>query len=57
MSWLLEVLPAIIGAVILTMTYHKFRLTTLAYSQILVHCIILMIGGHYTYAEVHCLIQ
>lgn len=41
-----------IGAVILGFTYRKFRLTTLLYVLILMHCIVLMIGGHYTYAEV-----
>ena len=51
-TWLLEVLPALIGLIILAVTYNKFRLTPLAYILILVHCIILMVGGHYTYAEV-----
>ena len=41
-----------IGGVILLATYNSFRLTTLLYVFILVHCIILMVGGHYTYAEV-----
>jgi len=50
--WFLEVFPAIIGAVILLYTYHSFRLTPLLYSLILFHCVVLMIGGHYTYAEV-----
>tara|TARA_R110001583_G_scaffold43015_5_gene136729 strand:- start:9525 stop:10178 length:654 start_codon:yes stop_codon:yes gene_type:complete len=51
-TWFLEVLPAMIGAVILLFTYHSFRLTPLLYSLILFHCIVLMVGGHYTYAEV-----
>lgn len=51
-TWFLEVLPALIGLIILAATYNKFRLTRLAYILILVHCIILMVGGHYTYAEV-----
>jgi putative membrane protein len=51
-TWLLEVLPALIGLIILAVSYNKFRLTPLAYILILVHCIILMVGGHYTYAEV-----
>ena len=51
-TWVLEVAPAIIGAVILALTYKSFKLTSLLYVLILVHCIILMIGGHYTYAEV-----
>ncbi len=50
-TWFLEVLPALIGCVILVITYRKFRLTTLLYFLILLHCIILMVGGHYTYAE------
>ena len=45
-------LPALIGLIILAATYNKFRLTKLAYALILIHCIILMVGGHYTYAEV-----
>ncbi|MDP7593653.1 MAG: DUF2238 domain-containing protein [Litorilituus sp.] len=51
-TWFLEVLPALIGAVILFFTYHSFRLTSLLYGLILFHCMVLMIGGHYTYAEV-----
>nr|WP_067043223.1 DUF2238 domain-containing protein [Moritella sp. JT01] len=51
-TWFLEVVPAIIGAVILASTYNGFRLTSLLYFLILAHCIVLMIGGHYTYAEV-----
>ena len=51
-TWFLEVLPAIIGFAVLAVTYKTFRLTNLAYLLILIHCIILMIGGHYTYAEV-----
>ena len=50
--WFLEVSPAIFGAIVLALTYRTFRLTPLVYSLILIHCIILMIGGHYTYAEV-----
>jgi putative membrane protein len=51
-TWFMEVLPAIIGFVILAATYSRFRLSTLAYWLILAHAVILMIGGHYTYAEV-----
>ncbi|HSP33675.1 MAG TPA: DUF2238 domain-containing protein [Thermoanaerobaculia bacterium] len=51
-TWLLEVFPALIAIVILTATYTRFRLTTLAYALICIHAIILMVGGHYTYAEV-----
>ena len=51
-TWVLEVAPAIIGAVILALSYKSFKLTSLLYVLILAHCIILMVGGHYTYAEV-----
>lgn len=51
-TWFLEVLPVLIAVVILAMTYQSFQLTGLTYVLILIHCIILMIGGHYTYAEV-----
>ena len=50
--WFLEVVPALVGLVVISATYKKFRLTTLTYTLILIHCVILMIGGHYTYAEV-----
>jgi putative membrane protein len=50
--WFLEVLPAIIGLLVLAATRRVFPLTTLAYVLVLVHCIILMVGGHYTYSEV-----
>ncbi|MFW2373804.1 MAG: DUF2238 domain-containing protein [Gammaproteobacteria bacterium] len=51
-TWLLEVLPAILGILVLAVTYQSFRLTPLVYVLILIHCIVLMVGGHYTYAEV-----
>ena len=51
-TWILEVFPAIIGFVILMLTFKKFRFSYLTYILILVHCYILFIGGHYTYAEV-----
>lgn len=50
-TWLLEVLPALLAVIILTATRTRFRFTGLAYGLILVHCLILMVGGHYTYAE------
>jgi len=51
-TWWLEVAPAIIVLVVLGSTRQRFPLTSLAYALILVHSIILMVGGHYTYAEV-----
>ena len=51
-TWILEVFPAIIGFVILVFSFQKFRFTDLTYVMILLHCYILFVGGHYTYAEV-----
>jgi putative membrane protein len=51
-TWFLEVLPAILGLLVLALTRRTFPLTALAYVLVLIHCIILMVGGHYTYAEV-----
>ena len=51
-TWFLEVFPALIGFVLIVFTYKKFPLTPLLYTLILIHMIILMVGGHYTYAEV-----
>lgn len=51
-TWVLEVAPALIGLVVLTLAWRRFRFTTLVYVLICIHAIILMIGGKYTYAEV-----
>ncbi len=51
-TWALEVTPAVVGAAILWYTRERFPLTSLTYVLILIHCIILIVGGHYTYAEV-----
>lgn len=51
-TWFLEVLPVFIGLLLMFLTYKKFPLTSLLYTLILIHMIILMVGGHYTYAEV-----
>lgn len=51
-TWVLEVAPALIALLALAATYNSFRLTPLLYALILAHCIVLMVGGHYTYAEV-----
>jgi putative membrane protein len=51
-TWFLEVFPVFIALPILVFTYKKFPLSNLIYVLILLHAIILMVGGHYTYAEV-----
>lgn len=50
-TWFLEVLPAVIGLLVLMVTFNRFRFTNLVYILIWIHAIILVIGGHYTYAE------
>jgi putative membrane protein len=51
-TWALEVFPAVAGAIVLWFTRERFPLTPMLYVLILIHCVILIIGGHYTYAEV-----
>ena len=51
-TWFLESAPALIAFVVLTATHRRFPLTALAYGLILVHCLILFLGAHYSYAEV-----
>tara|TARA_R110001583_G_scaffold76486_2_gene209222 strand:+ start:145 stop:747 length:603 start_codon:yes stop_codon:yes gene_type:complete len=51
-TWFLEVLPAVICIILLIVTFKPFRFTNLVYILIFLHCAILIIGGHYTYAEV-----
>lgn len=51
-TWWLEVTPVLIAVPLMLATYKKFPLTTLLYILAAVHCIILIVGGHYTYARV-----
>ena len=52
MTWILEVAPILIGVPILIATHRRFPLTPLLYRLLFVHALILMLGGHYTYARV-----
>lgn len=51
-TWFLECIPAFLGVLVLLLTYKKFRFSNFTYLMIFIHCIILIVGGHYTYAEV-----
>lgn len=51
-TWAMEVAPVVIVLPLLLTTHGRFPLTRLLYGLILVHAIILMLGGHYTYARV-----
>ena len=51
-TWWLEVAPVLIGAPLLVASFSRFRLSPLLYRLLFVHAVILMVGGHYTYARV-----
>jgi putative membrane protein len=51
-TWLLEAFPVLIGAPLLVATYRVFPLTPLLYRLLLLHGLILLLGAHYTYAQV-----
>jgi putative membrane protein len=51
-TWFLETVPVMAAIPLLVATYRRFPLTPLSYRLIFVHAAILMLGGHYTYAEV-----
>jgi putative membrane protein len=51
-TWLLEVFPILLGVPVLIATRRRFPLTPLAYRLLFLHALILMLGGHYTYARV-----
>ena len=51
-TWLLEVLPVLMAASVLFLTYRRFPLTTLLYVLICLHALVLILGGAYTYARV-----
>lgn len=51
-TWFLEVLPALVGLPLLVITSRSFTFSRVTYWVLLFHAVILMIGGHYTYANV-----
>lgn len=51
-TWFMENLPVILGLPALILTYRRFPLANLLYALIALHCLVLMVGGHWTYAEV-----
>jgi putative membrane protein len=51
-TWWLEVAPIFLGVPALVWLYPRLRLTPLTYTLVWLHCLILMLGGHYTYAQV-----
>ena len=51
-TWFLEVAPVLVGIPILLSTFARFPLTPLLYTLLAAHAAVLIVGGHYTYAEV-----
>lgn len=51
-TWLMEVLPVMIVLPLLAFSYKTFPLSTLLYGLVFVHALVLMLGGHYSYARV-----
>ena len=51
-TWWMEVAPVLVGLPLLVVTRRRFPLTTLAYVLLTVHAVILIAGGHWTYARV-----
>ena len=52
LTWVLETFPFMIALPIILLTYKRFPLTNLTYTLIAIHAMILMLGGHYSYAKV-----
>lgn len=52
LTWVLETFPFMIALPVMLLTYRRFRLTNLVYTLIAIHAVILMLGGHYSYAKV-----
>jgi putative membrane protein len=51
-TWWLEVAPVLIGVPIMVATFSTFRLSPILYRLLFLHALILIVGGHYTYARV-----
>jgi putative membrane protein len=51
-TWWLEIAPILIAVPVLVLTARRFPLTPLAYRLLFLHALVLMAGGHYTYARV-----
>ena len=52
LTWWLESVPALIALPLLIWAWRRYPLSNLLYAFIFVHALILLLGGHYTYARV-----
>lgn len=51
LTWVLEAAPVLIALPVLILTYNKYRFTTFTYAIMALHCVVLLYGAHYSYAE------
>jgi putative membrane protein len=51
-TWFLETVWVLAGLPLLVLTRRRFPLTDLLYVLLAVHALVLIVGGHYTYAQV-----
>ena len=52
LTWVLETFPIMLALPVILLTYKRFPMTSLTYTLIAIHAMILMVGGHYSYAKV-----
>lgn len=52
LTWVLETAPVMIALPLILLTYRRFPLTSLTYTLIAIHALILILGGHYSYSQV-----
>lgn len=52
LTWVLEIVPLLIGLYILIVTYRRFRFTNMVYSIVFMTFCIALVGAHYTFSEV-----
>ena len=52
LTWILEAAPAIVGLLVLVLTYKRFRMPTFLYGVMALHMAVLLVGAHYSYAKV-----
>lgn len=51
-TWWMETAPVFVGLPLMLATARRFPLSGLLLALIWLHCVLLLVGGHYTYAEV-----
>lgn len=51
-TWWLESIPVLVGVPVILAFRHRFPLSTLLLVLLWLHCVLLVVGGHYTYARV-----